>query len=51
MRVLRSQLAKKTYPTGNPNFAVMQAFPAAFGEGNCFWKFLAGFLIHHAYVF
>lgn len=30
MKVLGIGKAKKTYPTGNPNFAVMQAFPAAF---------------------
>ncbi len=30
MKILGVSKAKKTYPTGNPNFAVMQAFPAAF---------------------
>lgn len=27
--------AQVTYPTGNPNFAVQQAFPAAFSETDC----------------
>lgn len=30
MSVLEVRVAKKTYPTGNPNFSVMQAFPAGF---------------------
>lgn len=29
MRVIRAGTSKKTYPTGNPNFAVMQSFPAS----------------------
>ena len=29
MRALAVRAAKKTYPTGNPLFSVMQAFPAA----------------------
>eukprot|EP01031_Cornospumella_fuschlensis_P034152 gene34152-41340_t len=29
MKILEWSTARKTYPTGNPNFSVMQAFPAA----------------------
>jgi hypothetical protein len=29
MKTLSVGVAKKTYPTGDPSFAVMQAFPAA----------------------
>lgn len=32
LRVLGVRTAKTTYPTGNPNFAVKQAFPAGFDE-------------------
>jgi hypothetical protein len=32
MRSIAVRAAKKTYPTGNPAFAVMQAFPSAVSE-------------------
>jgi quercetin 2,3-dioxygenase len=34
MRVVELALAKKTFPTGNPDFAVMQAFPAGISAIN-----------------
>jgi redox-sensitive bicupin YhaK (pirin superfamily) len=32
MKILAVRTAKTTYPTGNPNFSVKQAFPAGFDE-------------------
>lgn len=32
MRVLQTLLSQKSFPTGDPNFAVMQAFPGAFSS-------------------
>ena len=32
MRIKQKAVAKKVYPTGDPNFSVMQAFPAALSK-------------------
>jgi len=32
MNILKATKARKTFPTGNPNFSVMQAFPAGLNE-------------------
>lgn len=34
LKILEKVVAKKTYPTGNPNFSVMQAFPAGISAKN-----------------
>lgn len=36
MKVIEMQIGKKTYPTGNPNFSVMQAFPTPISNSDPF---------------
>jgi len=36
LRVVEFQLAKKTYPTGDPSFSVMQAFPSGIADSDPF---------------
>jgi redox-sensitive bicupin YhaK (pirin superfamily) len=36
MRIVEFQLAKKTYPTGDPSFSVLQAFPSGVADSDPF---------------